>query len=383
MRELFLPHLRHTLQGVRIHDTFQQLATDTRTDLVLTLVEASRFPKTEWKQFVISQAKEAMGSLNDEYIRSCIAQRECLLYRITGALDQAGDALGNASVSQGQVQVSADKKIHAGFGQSIIQRALNHVQVEELALATQVLNAWQPLSEIPAPIDEVMLFRKFLILSKISRFQGTFRESLAHLETSKNIANQRKDLFFDEDRCDLICNLADTLQELDNPFSAEHYLRLEIARQGQDRISAQRLLKLVLAESLFAQGHYAQAEALCSEVQSCPSPLKMEKLRLSIIRAKLYHVNSNWEGAFRHWTDAMLAVGRYTMTNGHATRIILLSICDVLRRQGQHELELQSREQFVTLEKLAGSAAAVYWIAGLRHWLNYLQSTDRSRRSRI
>jgi hypothetical protein len=383
MRELFLPHLRHTLQGLRIHDTFQQLATDTRTDLVLTLVEASRFPKTEWKRFVISQAKEAMGSLNDEYLRSCIARRECLLYRITGALDQAGDALGNASVSQGQVQVSADKKIHARFGQTIIQRALNHVQVEELALATQVLDAWQPLSEIPAPIDEVMLFRKFLILSKISRFQGNFRESLAHLETSKNIANQRKDLFFDEDRCDLVCNLADILQELDNPVSAEHYLRLEIARQGQDRISAQRLLKLVLAESLFAQGHYAQAEALCSEVQSCPSLPKMEKLRLSIVRAKLYHVNSNWEGAFRHWTDAMLAVGRYTMTNGHATRIILLSICDVLRRQGQHELELQSREQFVTLEKLAGSAAPMYWIAGLRHWLNYLQSTDRSRRSRI
>jgi hypothetical protein len=334
MRELFIPHLRHTLQEVRNHDRIQQLAVNTRTDLVLTLVEASRFPNTEWKRFAISQAKEAMGSLNDEYLRSCIAQKECLLYRITGALDQAAHALENATLGHGQLGIGADKKMHAGFGQTIIQLALNHIQVEELAMATRVLDAWQPLCEPPSRIDKVLLFRKFLILGKISRFQGNFGGSLAHLERSRNTADQCKDLFFDEDRCDLVCSLADTLQELDNPVSAEQYLRIEIARQGQERTPALRLLKLALAESLFAQGQHGQAEALCSEVQSCQSLPKMEKLRLSIVQAKLCHVNSDWEGAFRHWTDAMAAIGRFTMTNGHTTRIILLSICDILRRQG-------------------------------------------------
>jgi hypothetical protein len=167
MRELFIPHLRHTLQGVRNHDSFQQLAANTRTDLVLTLVEASRFPATEWKRFAISQAKEAMGSLNDEYLRSCIAQKECLLYRVTGALDQAAHALENATLGHGQLGIGADKKMHAGFGQTIIQLALNHIQVEELSMATRVLDAWQPLCEPPSRIDKVLLFRKFLILGKI------------------------------------------------------------------------------------------------------------------------------------------------------------------------------------------------------------------------
>ncbi len=382
MRELFIPHFRHTLEGVRNHDGIQQLAEHTKIDLILTLVEASRFPNMEWKRFAVNQAKEAMGSLNNEYLRSYIAQRECLLCRITGDLDQATYTLGNTS-GQGQLQVGADNKMHAGFGQTIIQRALNHIQVEELAMATKVLDAWQSLCEVPSLIEEIVLFRKHIILGKISRFQGNFKESLAHLEKSKNTADQRKDLFFDEDRSDLVYNLADTLQELDDPVNAERYLRTEISRGGQDRTSAGRLLKLALAESLFAQGRHDQADTLCSEIQTFPSPSKMEKLRLSVVRAKLCHVNSDWEGAFRHWTDAMLVVGRFTMTNGHTTRIILLSICDILRHQTRHELELKSRDQFAVLEKLAGSAGPMYWIAGLRHWLDYLQSTDRSRRCRI
>lgn len=365
------------MREVRHHDGFQQLAADTRTDLTLTLIEASRFPNTQWKRFAIDQAKEVMGTLNDEYLRSCIAQRECLLFRIAGELDQAVHALANVS-GQSQLEVGTDKRMQAGLGQTVIQRALNHVQVDELTMANKVLDAWRPLYEIPSRIEEVVLFRKLLILGKISRYQGNFQDSLAYLERSKNTADQRRDLFFDEDRCDLICNLADTLLELDNPVKAEHCLRTEIARQGSDRSFAVRLLKLALSESLFAREKYSQAEALSLEVQSCPSLSKMEKLRLSITRAKLCHVKSDLEGAFRHWTEAILVVGRFTMTSGHTTRTILLSICDILRQQGCHELELQSRGQFDALGKMAGPAGAMYWIAGLRHWLSYLQSKDKA-----
>lgn len=140
-----------------------------------------------------------MQGLNDDYLQSCIAQRECLLYRTAGDTSQAVHTLRNTS-RQGQLQVGVDMKMHAGYGYMAIQHAWNHIQIEELAMATKVLDAWQPLHRIPSTIEEIVLFRKHLILSKILRFQGEFRESLAHLERSKNTVDQRKDLFFDEDR---------------------------------------------------------------------------------------------------------------------------------------------------------------------------------------
>ena len=331
----------------------------------------------EWKRFAISQAKDAMGSYPNEYLQACIAQRECLLFRISGALDQATCSLAEASIPT-QPQANLNNKNHAGFGQTIIQRALNHIQVEELALATQVLNMWQPLGEIPSQIEEVVLFRKHLILGKISRFQGNFNVSLGHLQRSKGIADKFTTLSVDEDRSDLVYNLADTLQELGDHVNAEHQLRTEIARSGHDRTSAQRILKLALAESLFSQGRHEQASALCFEIQTCPKTSKIENLRLCIVQAKLCHVHSDWDGALRHWTDAMLAVGRFKMTSGHTTRIILFSICYTLRCQGRHELELKSSDQFAILEKLAGPGGSMHWIAGLRHWLIYMQSTDTS-----
>ena len=61
---------------------------------MLTLVEASRFPKMEWKRFAIAQANIAMLGLEDRYLRSRMAQSECLLYRLAGDMDRAAGALG-------------------------------------------------------------------------------------------------------------------------------------------------------------------------------------------------------------------------------------------------------------------------------------------------
>ncbi|OJD19200.1 hypothetical protein AJ78_00813 [Emergomyces pasteurianus Ep9510] len=374
--KLFIPHLQHTVHEVRNHDGFQDLAINMRTDLILTLAEASRFRGMTWKRFAIDQAKELMGGLNDAYIQSCIAQRECLVYRTTGFMNEATNVIGSAP-GPGQLPAVAKKNVHAGFGQSAIQRALNHIQIDELAMATDVLDAWQSLGQIPTAIEEVVLFRKHVILGKVLRFQGKFRESLLNLEKSKNLADRCYNLFFDEDRCDLMCNLADTLRELERPADAEHCLRTEIARQNQ--VSRPDLLRLALAECLFAQGRYAEVEMICSEVKSKPNLLKMEKMRLAITRAKVFHINSDWERAFQCWTEAMQAVDKFTLTKGHTTRTILLSICDILRRQGQHALELKSRDQLATLEKLAGTGGSVYWIAGLRQWLDHLQTSNTPR----
>ncbi|EGE01159.1 hypothetical protein TEQG_00211 [Trichophyton equinum CBS 127.97] len=240
-------HLRHTLCGVQDNEGFQSLQPDMRMDLVFTLVEASRFPNTAWKWFVISQANEIMRGLNHPYLQSYISQRECLPYRITGDLDRANSAIYNPST--GSCQFPVEVKAHAGAGQVAIQRALNCIQAEELTKATDILEAWQPINQAPSPLEEVLLFREYVILGRISRFQGNFVESLESLERSKNLMCRYPDLDFSEDRVDLICNLGDTLIELCRPVDAEHYLRTEISCQDNNHTSAGSLLKLALAES--------------------------------------------------------------------------------------------------------------------------------------
>ncbi|KAK1485587.1 hypothetical protein CCUS01_03727 [Colletotrichum cuscutae] len=67
----------HTLTAVREHDGYESLSIHDRINIVLTLVEASRFSGMEWKRLAISQAKATMCGLQDQYADSCIAQREC------------------------------------------------------------------------------------------------------------------------------------------------------------------------------------------------------------------------------------------------------------------------------------------------------------------
>ena len=140
------------------------------------------------------------------------------------------------------------------------------------------------------------------------------------------------------------------------------------------------MLRLILAESLYAQNRQYEAEVICSEVRSHSKLLKMEKLRLSIIFAKLAHVNARYEEALRYWTDAMTSIQRYNLANGHTTRIIILSISHVLRQEGDFETEAKSWDQLRMLERLARPTGVFYWIGGLRHWLTYLESiNNRSR----
>lgn len=59
-------------------------------------------------------------------------EREFLLNRITGELEQAVRALDSVATSKAQ----NGKIMHAALGQIAIQRSLNRIQVEELNLAT-------------------------------------------------------------------------------------------------------------------------------------------------------------------------------------------------------------------------------------------------------
>lgn len=304
-----------------------------------------------WKRFTVGQAEFVALGLEDRYLRSCIAQSQCLLSRLAGDIDQAAKSLEDLS----EASLPMDKRMHSAIGQVTIQRSLNHIQIEDLPAAKKSLEDWGPLDQSRSRMEEVVLVRKGMILGKAMRFQGNFAESRKHLEQSQRITEQRKDLTFDEDLRDLTCDLADTLRELDEPLSAEHYLRMEIARRDyQVQFSGRSLLELSLAEALFAQKRFKEAEGLCLGIQSRTGLLKFEKLRLQITLAKIRHVESDNEGALSCWSGAMGAIGKFPRANGRTTRIIVMSICDTLGSLGHTWL--------------------MHWIAGLRHWLKYLQS---------
>ncbi|KAI8671822.1 hypothetical protein NCS57_00658600 [Fusarium keratoplasticum] len=372
--KLFLPHLEHTLQAFQDH--FDLLHTSTRIDLALTLVEASRFPTIAWKRSVISQAEIASSGLEHPYLDCRIAQSQSLLSRIAGDMDYATKIISKSV----QPKAEVDKRMNSALGQATIQRSLNCIQVEDLKTAKTLLEQWTPLDQNSSPIEQVTVFRKELLLGRVLRFLGVFKESLLHLDQARETAEHGKDLLFDEDLCDLTCEHADTLRELDDPGAAEHHLRAEIARRGQKGLSSGRpRLEISLAEALFAQEHFQEAERLCLDIQSRPGLLKFEKLRLHITLAKIRHVQSDKESALSYWQEAMEEIGKFQLTNGRTTRIIVISICDALKDLGQTSLLNEYMKQLESLGKMMKPGGTMYWIAGMRHWSEYLEC--RSSRS--
>lgn len=107
--------------------------------------------------------------------------------------------------------------------------------------------------------------------------------------------------------------------------------------------------------------------------------LKFEKLRLHITLAKIRHVQSDKESALSYWKEAMEEIGKFQLTNGRTTRIIVISICDALKGLGQTSLLDEYMKQLESLDKMMKPGGTQYWIAGMWHWSEYLEC--RSSRS--
>ncbi|KAF4419031.1 hypothetical protein CGGC5_v011015 [Colletotrichum fructicola Nara gc5] len=368
LREILTPHVMHTLTAVQEQDGYESLSGRDRIDIVLTLIEASRFSGMQWKRLAVSQAKATMLNLQDQYADSCIAQRESLLQRLAGSVKSA------TSVPEHRQDLThgvANKRMYAAVGSTVHQRALDLFQNEELSSAMAALKEWQP-TEPKSLAEEVVLFRMNFLRGKILRFQGKFQDSLECLSKSQSATELLRDLHFDEEAGDLVVEIADTMRELDDPIRAEELLTAQLGRQHHTP-ATRALLGVSLAESLFAQQKFLEADRLCCDVES-QRLSKMARLRLCITTAKLRHVNFDWEGAFTWWTRALVAINKFPPTSGHATRMLYVSLCDVLKHQGQKELEQASRAEVVKLEAVSKHAEATHWIAGLRHWRTYLES---------
>lgn len=273
-----------------------------------------------------------------------------------------------------------DRRGHYVTGQTIIQYSLNNIQVEDLVSAKTALASWHPSDQQnPTLLEDIVLFRKYMILGRACRMEGDFGLALKYLRMAQEKARQQRELSFDEHLRDFTCDLADTLRELDNSESAEHELRKEIARQERNRASfpGRSLLDVSLAEALFAQCRYEEAEKLCFDITCRSGLLKFAKLRVHVILAKIHHVGLNDKQAFIHWSQALVEIGKYPVVTGRTTRIILLSMCNLLGRSRQREYQDlldQSRQQVIQLDSWLREGCVWYWIAGMRHWLEYLES---------
>ncbi|KAF4471402.1 hypothetical protein FALBO_1686 [Fusarium albosuccineum] len=369
--KLFLPHLQHVTEAFQ--DCFDELPTETRTDFMLTLIEASRFPGMAWKYFAVGQAELAAGRLKNTHLRLCIGQSKALLGRLSGNMDEAVNSL--QGLASEDPATAINQRTRSEIGVAILQRCLNYIQVADLATAQKLLEEWNPLGENPCPLEEVVCFRKYSLLGRISRYQGEFSDSLKHLETAQRATQQQSDIIFDEDLRDLTCDLADALRELDDPVTGEGLLRAEMVRRTArpDPLSGKSLLELALSEALFAQERFEEAEQICLDIQTRPSLLKYERLRLHIILAKLRHMKSDMESALSCWSEAMQALQKFPLVNGRVNRIISTSMADVLDAQGHNWLTRESPRR-ASLSELAKPQGVPFWIAGFRHWADYLQS---------
>ncbi|PTD04502.1 hypothetical protein HYE67_001031 [Fusarium culmorum] len=367
----FLPHLHHVAEAFQ--DCFEELPRATRTDFMLTLIEAFRFPDMAWKYFAIGQAELAAGRLKDTHLRLCIGQTKAVLGRLSGNMDEAVSSLQD--IVSNDPAASASKRVRCEVGVAIIQRSLNCIQVADLSTAQKLLEDWDPYDAEPSPLETILSFRKYSLLGRVMRLQGNFEKALELLKTAHQASQITGELVFDEDLRDLTCDLADTLRELNEPVAGESYLRTEITRRTErpDPLQGKSLLELALAEALFAQERYGEAKEVCVDIESRASLLKYERLRVNVILAKLSHTRSDFEAALSRWSEAMQALQEFSLVDGQVQNIISASMADVLDAQGHNWLTKESPRK-ASLTELAKPEGVPHWIAGFRQWADYLQS---------
>lgn len=377
---LITPHLQYAAQTYG--DCVESLSPATKADLILTLLEATRFPTLTWKRFAVSQAAAAMQGIDIDqaeywYLSIRLTAAQSLLHRLEGGHEAAVSTI-DALLRQQPPNTQKQRTI-AAMGHLTLQRALNCCQVDDLVRAQQLLEEWHPLNKEPSLMEQVVRFRRDVILGRILRTRGRFSEAYTHLKSSYDLAEQLRDLTFDEDRRDLISELADSLRELDKPHTAEMYLRRELARRGEDGqdppASGKSLLEASLAEILFAQGRTEEAERVCTEAESRANNLmKLGKLRICVVLAKIHQTRSDHEAALRYWDEAMRQVGRFPGTTGRTTRTILLSRRASMRSLGMTDTQDQLIQHTASSDALGTPGGMLYWIAGLRHWQDHLDS---------
>ena len=368
---MHLPHLQHTLKEFGHYENLKILSDSAKVDLILSLVEASRFSDVKWKRHAIALAKKALQQVNDSYLHACVAQRDCAISRTFGDTDRS--ALALSSFATDNYPHKIDPRINAELGQLTLQSAINYIHIEELAKAIEELQSWQPLNATsPSTAERIVLYYMDLWQGKVFRYQGQFSNSLACLQRA--LLETKHEGSLRDARPRLICDLGDIYCELGDALHAEHLLQTEIQRLDDRRKKNFKdwyLLQLSLAESLWEQGRFKEAETLCLGIQSSFRLSKLDKLRLSTLFGRIYYVQCDWSNAHYYWTKALSDISAYPLVNGHTSRVILYSMKEVLLHEGNLEWSTKYKDQINEM-KVIKPGGCEYWIPGLGKWYHYL-----------
>ena len=372
MARRFFPHLQHTLNEFLDRESLQSLSDNAKADLVLSLIEASRLPGAERKHYAISQAKKLLQYSKDSYLHACVAQRECLISRVSGDSNQSTLTLSSFWTQFNSFEHTINQRVNAELGQLTLQSAISHIQNEELTKAIEALQTWQPLKpDSPSTMERVTLYHLNLKQGLAFRYQGAFSSSQACLHKAM-LEVERDNL--EDARASTTCNLADVYCELEDFVSAEKLLDAEIDHiesRGMKDTSDWYLLQISRAEVLLGQRQLDRAKPLCLEIQSYPCLSKFSNLRLSTLLARIYQVKRDWISARHYWTVALSRISAYPLVNGNSTKMILYSMKEVLRHGGDRKWSDEYGAQIKKLEEIKPERCE-YWIPGLGRWYHQL-----------
>jgi len=152
-------------------------------DLILSLIEASRFSNIEWKHLAITLAKKALQQIDNSYLNACVAQRDCTIYRILGDSKHSALALSKFVVDNRRYEL--DPRMNAELGQLSLQSAMNYIQDEDLTKAIVELRTWRPLSVAsPSTAERIVVYHLDVRQAKVLRYQGRISESLKYPQRS-------------------------------------------------------------------------------------------------------------------------------------------------------------------------------------------------------
>lgn len=377
-RKALIKQIEYVILELKKDGGFHQLPAQAKPELALCLVESAHYLGNAWLELIIPWVRELTDGRRDEYLNYRLAELDSLLHRAKGDLDQAVRAIDEIRLDE---NTPSNPKSNAALGLVALQKAANHVHTLDFNEAEKTLKSWSPLSETPSIMEQCTLFEQNIQLGKALQFQGRFDEALVALKDAKLIMDTSPSLFFGQKRSGLIRLIAETAIDAGNPTDAEDCIRIEMTLRKKEReggISASHPLRIALAKSLFFQGRFSDAHLVTNQIKYVPH-LKFEIVQLDLIRAMINHVTGDWERTFHHWTSAMRGMQKLSWSKStHATRIILLSMCDAMRQRENQSLQVKPSEQLATLEGLTGVSEKMYWISGLYRWQKCLESTDRS-----
>ena len=156
-----------------------------RHELASTLLAALRFSDVKWKTETISRTKKLLEGDDDRYLNAWLAYRESSVLRMSGMPQKSEIALQRFlrhAVTPHQENLELTPRFNAQRGDLIISFSENMVRQGKLAEAKAELIEWKPLDTHPSTLEKITLRARDIIMGKILRYQGLFKEALVLLE---------------------------------------------------------------------------------------------------------------------------------------------------------------------------------------------------------